>query len=189
MKNIDLAFTLKNTVPRGWLFIQEPGDPHTTDISHSSRRQEDISLKKLNQETSGHGHGLYKLRSGARVRCCSEKYSMIKRSHANQNHPALFPVLPESQIQALFLIYYYSQYIADTNQLEWTLALALRQSPSGFDPLIAGYREYESQKGQRGSGQQLYDTSKEFQYFNNQSSCISVYQPNITLVYTLRQEN
>ena len=155
MKKVEIAFTLKNTVPHGWLFIQEPGDPHTTDVSHSSRRQEGISPKKLSQETSGHGHGLYKLRSGAGVRCCPEKYSMIKRFHANQNHPALFAVLPESQVQVLFLIHYYSQYSADTNQLERTLALALRQSPSGSDPLIAGYREYESQKGQRGSGQWL----------------------------------
>ena len=47
----------------------------------------------------------------------------------------------------------------DTNQLEWTLALALRQGPAGFDPLIASCREYEAQKGRRGSGQWLYDTS------------------------------
>ena len=29
MKKVELAFTLKNTVPHGWLFIQEPGDPPT----------------------------------------------------------------------------------------------------------------------------------------------------------------
>lgn len=37
MRKVELAFTLKNMVPHGWLFIQEPGDPLTTDVSHSSR--------------------------------------------------------------------------------------------------------------------------------------------------------